>query len=138
MRERKEDGLKSKSTRPKRTPLGMRNRLSFGDQDPNFVYRVINDQDDRLEQAREAGYDFVVSDKDLGDKHAAEGGKTDSRVSKPVGNGIRGYLMRIPKEYYEDDQREKQKKVDAAELAMKPENKAKDIKGVYGDGLTNE
>ena len=83
-------GIKSKALetkRPKRTPLGQRNRLSFGNQDSNFVYRVVNDQDDRLEQALTGGYEFVVSDKDLGDKRAAEGGKVDSRVSKPVGNG---------------------------------------------------
>jgi hypothetical protein len=120
-------------TRPKRTPLGQRNRLSFGKQDPNFVYRVINDQDERLQQAQEAGYDFVVSDEPLGDKRAAEGGKIDSRVSKPVGNGIRGFLMRIPKEFYEEDQAAKMGKIEVMEKALKPDTR----KGEYGEGLTN-
>ena len=127
--------LEPKATnRPKRTPLGSRNRLSFGDQDPNFVYRVINDQDDRLKQAQEAGYEFVVSDAPLGDKRVAEGGAVDSRVSKPVGNNTRGYLMRIPKEFYKEDQDAKAAKIDATEAAMKP----KTAKGEYGEGLTNE
>lgn len=119
--------------RPKRTPLGQRNRLSFGSQDPNFVYRVINDQDERLKQAQEAGYEFVVSDEQLGDKRAAEGGKIDSRVSKPVGNGVRGFLMRIPKEYYTEDQDAKMSKIDEMEKSLKPDKKA----GQYGEGLTN-
>lgn len=127
-----ETGLKSKANRPERTPLGARNRLSFKGQDPNYVYRVINDVDDRLEAAKEAGYDFVL-DGNLGDKRAAEGGKVDSRVSKPVGNGIRGYLMRIPREYYETDQAEKMRKVDESEHAMRPNKN----KGEYGEGLQN-
>ena len=119
--------------RPKRTPLGQRNRLSFGAQDPNYVYRVINDQDERLMQAQEAGYEFVTGDQPLGDKRAAEGGKIDSRVSKPVGNGVRGFLMRIPKEYYEEDQNAKLSKIEDLEKALKPNT----AKGEYGEGITN-
>ena len=126
--------MEKRADRPKRTPLGARNRLTFGEQDPNYVYRVINDQDERLKQAQEAGYEFVNSDAPLGDKRVAEGGKIDSRVSKPVGNGVRGFLMRIPRDYYEEDQKIKADKVDATERAMKP-NAAK---GEYGSGLTNE
>lgn len=126
--------MSNANNRPKRAPLGARNRLSFTNQDPNFVYRVINDQDDRLKQALEAGYQFVVSDEKLGDKRAAEGGAVDSRVSKPVGNGVRGFLMRIPKEYYDEDQKTKADKIDETEKAMKP-NQAK---GEYGSGLTND
>lgn len=122
------------TNRPKRTPLGARARLSFGKQDPNFVYRVINDQDDRLVQAQEAGYEFVMGDEKLGDNRVAEGGKIDSRISKPVGNGVRGFLMRIPKDYYEEDQAAKAASIDETEKAMKP-NKAK---GEYGEGLINE
>ena len=122
------------ASRPKRTPLGARNRLTFGEQDPNYVYRVINDQDDRLKAAQEAGYEFVSGDGELGDKRVAEGGKIDSRISKPVGNGVRGFLMRIPREFYEEDQKAKAERIDATERAMKP-NKAK---GEYGPGLTND
>jgi hypothetical protein len=125
--------LERAKDRPKRTPLGQRNRLSFGKQDPNFVYRVINDQDDRLSQAQEAGYEFVTGDEPLGDKRAAEGGKIDSRVSKPVGNNTRGFLMRIPKEFYTEDQNAKMGVIEEMEKALKPDKKA----GQYGDGLTN-
>lgn len=122
------------ANRPKRTPLGARARLSFGKQDPNFVYRVINDQDDRLLQAQEAGYEFVMGDEKLGDTRAAEGGKIDSRISKPVGNGVRGFLMRIPRDYYEEDQAAKAERINETEKAMKPNKQ----KGEYGEGLTND
>ena len=121
-------------SRPTRTPLGARNRLTFGAQDPNFVYRVINDQDDRIKLAQEAGYEFVTGDAQLGDKRVAEGGKIDSRVSKPVGNGVRGFLMRIPREYYVEDQAAKAARIDETEKAMKPNAS----KHEYGAGLTNE
>jgi hypothetical protein len=127
-------GINRTPDRPVRTPLGQRNRLSFGKQDPNFVYRVINDTDDRLQQAQEAGYEFVVSDEKLGDKRAAEGNAIDSRVSKPVGNGTRGFLMRIPKDYYTEDQEAKIKKIEELEQSMKPNPQ----KGEYGEGLTNK
>ena len=122
--------------RPERVPLGARNRLTVrpGDKDPNFVYRWINDKDSRLADAQQAGYDFVTDDIKVGDPRAAEASQMDSRVSKPAGGGLTTYLMRIPQEYYEEDQRAKAHQVDELEKSLKP-NKAK---GQYGEGLTNE
>jgi hypothetical protein len=72
----------------------------------------------------------------LGDKRAAEGGKIDSRISKPVGNGVRGFLMRIPKEFYEEDQNAKIGKIEEVEKALKkPSNTS--VEKAYGEGLTN-
>lgn len=126
---------KSKAVnRPKRTSLGAKNRLSFGKQDPGFVYRVINDKDDRLKDAQAAGYDFVHGDEKLGDERVGEGGAIDTRISKPVGNGVRGYLMRIPKEFYDEDQAAKMSAVEETEKAMDPKERKK-IEGAeaYGD-----
>ena len=117
-----------------RTPLGARNRLTFSNLDPEFQYRVINDTDDRLARAQEAGYEFVESSEQMGDKRAAEAGKIGANVSKPVGNGTTGYLMRIPKEWYDEDQAAKQKQINRTETAMKPDAQ----KDQYGSGLTNE
>jgi hypothetical protein len=117
-----------------RTPLGTRNVLSFRDLDPKYTYRVINDVDDRLARAQEAGYEFVESKESLGDPKAAQASKVGSHVSKPVGGGRVGYLMRIPNEFYEEDQKAKADKLLETERAMKP-NKTKDE---YGPGLTNE
>ena len=116
----------------KRTPLGTRNRLGFTNLDERFNYRVINDQDDRLARAEEAGYEFVESDEQLGDTRVAEGTIPGSRVSKPVGNGVTGYLMRIPINFYKEDQAAKAANIQATEDAMQPD----ESKGQYGGGLS--
>lgn len=121
--------------RPKRSKLSQRDKLTFkGHRDPNFAYRVINDKDSRIKDALESGWEFVCSDDQLGDKRAAEAGPIDTRVSKSVGGGTTGFLMRIPKEYYEEDQKEKAAKIDEIEKALKPNKN----QGQYGSGLTNE
>ncbi len=119
---------------PKRTPLGERNRLTFKNLDPAYSYRIINDKDDRLKRAQDGGYEFVESEEQLGDTRVADPSKLGSKVSKPVGNGVTGYLMRIKKEWYDEDQEKKQKLVDRTEQSMKPA-KAKEE---YGPGLTSE
>lgn len=124
--------------RPVRTPLGARNRLGFKDLDPNYEYHVINDQDDRIDRALQAGYEHVVSDQKLGDIRVAEGTVPGAKVAKPVGNGVTGYLMRIPREYYEEDQAAKEARVKLSEEAMDPKQKraSGDFESeVYGEGL---
>jgi hypothetical protein len=116
-----------------RTPLGARNRLGFTNLDSRFNYRVINDQDDRLTEAVEAGYEFVESDEKLGDTRVAEGSTPGSRVAKPVGNGVTGYLMRIPMKFYKEDQAAKAAKVDESEKALSPD----ESQNQYGGGLTD-
>jgi len=120
--------------RPKRTPLSKRDRLSYGGtMDPNRVYRFINDKDDRLAQAVDGGWSFEEGKDKIGDPRAAEGGAIDSRVSKPVGGNVRGFLMSIPKDLYDEDQEAKIATIEKTEAAMKPNKK----EGQYGDGLTN-
>jgi hypothetical protein len=54
----KNEGDKGKAPRrPKRVPLGTRSVLTVRpqDKDPNYEYRFINDKDDRIPQAQEAG-----------------------------------------------------------------------------------
>jgi hypothetical protein len=123
-----------KQERPHRTPLGAKNRLTFKNLDPAYQYRVINDKDDRLIRAQEAGYEFVLSDEQLGDRGAMTPKKLGKKVSKPVGNDTTGFLMRIKKEWYEEDQAEKQRQLDESEKALKPNLAA----GQYGKGLTSE
>jgi hypothetical protein len=128
-----------KSARPdrskkERTPLSSRNRLTFDAMEEGYVYRVINDKDDRLQRALDGGYEFVESTEKLGDERAAEGTAIDSRVSKPVGNGITGFLMRIPDGFYKEDQAAKETDLRKTEAAMKP----KTDQDQYGDGLTDE
>ena len=111
---------KGSMNRPKRRPMGdgFRNTLSLEDKDPNYVYRVFNDVDGRLARAEEAGYEVVRSAQELGDTTADSATAVGSAVSRPVGGGITGVLMRIPRGFYEEDQIAKQTKVDASEAGL--------------------
>jgi len=117
-----------------RTPIGARSRMSFRGLEEGYKYRVFNDVDDRLHRAQEAGYEFVEADEKLGDPVVAEGSIPGSKVAKPVGGGITGYLMRIPEDWYKEDQQAKQAEVLKSEEALQP----KTDEGQYGEGLQTE
>ena len=122
---------RSISPHKKRVPLGSRNRLSFNNLDPNYYYRVINDTDDRIDRAVEAGYEFVVSNKRLGDIQAGDDSPVGSQVKKAVGGGTVGYLMRQPMEFHNEDQQIKMDRIDELEESTKPKAEL----GQYGTGI---
>jgi hypothetical protein len=101
--------------------------------EPGYHYHVINDKDGRIPSKQAQGYEFVYSEKPIGDFQVGEATALGSLVCKPVGNGRVGYLMRIKQEFYDEDQAAKAKIVDATEAALKP-NRSKEE---YGPGLTN-
>lgn len=121
------------NTRPKRTPVGTRNRLSVSNQDPNYVYRIVNDLDDRVAQLENNGWEFVpTSETKVGDSRVDNASALGSKASVSVGQGVKAFVMRIPKEYYQEDQAYKQAQVDAVEQTMKQDAKRA---GDYGAGI---
>jgi hypothetical protein len=109
------------TNRADRTPLGThRSKLTVQDRDPAYQYRYINDSPGRVEQARAGGYEFVDDQKtgDTGETNTGLGSRTAVRAGTNAdGSGMNAYLMRIPREFYEEDQAEKEKvnqKVDDA------------------------
>jgi hypothetical protein len=111
----------ARETRPKRTPITSRNVLSVSGKDANYVYRIVNDVGDRIEMFRENGYELVDGkDVKIGDRRlnsaSAEGSKAQVSVDR---EGTKAFVMRIPKEWYEEDQRQKQLKVDDLEKTIK-------------------
>lgn len=117
----------------KRVPFGSKNRLSFNGLDPDFYYRVFNDTDDRISRALEAGYEHVESNERLGDSRVAESSLPGAQVAKPVGGGVTGYLMRIPREYYEEDQKVKEERLLETEKAMDPDASKNQYGGLKSD-----
>jgi hypothetical protein len=114
--------------RDERVGLGMfRRKMTLPDGliSPGYVPRWINDTGNRLEDAQKAGYEFVFSEKHIGE--GVESANTDigSRVSKVVdksprlGNPMRAYLMQIKKEWYDNDQKEKLGQVEAVDDTIK-------------------
>lgn len=109
-----------------------------------YVPRWVNDRDGRVERALAGGYEFVKPEEATsigiyGDVHK---GNTDigDKVSKVVSRGepiIRAYLMKIKKEYYEEDQKAKEsvnKKVDKA--LSGGEAGGSGVENKYGPGVT--
>ena len=116
----KEAIAKAPAGRVTRTPTGTRNILTVKGKDPNYEYRIVNDVEDRITQFQEAGYEVVQSESvDVGDKRAASGTSIGSAKTLSVGQGTKAYVMRIKKEWYEEDQRAKQGQIAATESAIK-------------------
>lgn len=131
-KQEKEAIAKAPSGRPTRQPVGVRNKLSVQNKDPNYMYRWVVDYDstgDRIAEFKNAGYELVPSGKtSVGDNRVDTDSTMGSTESKAVGNGQKGYLMRQKKEYYDDDQAAKQVRVNKIEDALKQPA----LEGSYG------
>ena len=113
----------AKIERVRRTPInGTRSILGVQGKDPNFVYRIVNDDGDRVAQFEERGYE-VVTDKSIkvGDRRIANPTQEGTPVQVSVGGGVKGVVMRIRKDWYDEDQSAKQATVDEQERAMRKE-----------------
>lgn len=107
---------------PRRTSIGTRNKLSVKGKDPNFVYRIVNDTDDRISQFLEAGYEIVKDTSvQVGDKRVAVPSAEGSPVKVSVGGGTQAFVMRIRKDWYEEDQKAKAEHLNELEATMKRE-----------------
>lgn len=127
--ENKEAIAKAPSGRVKRTPVGGRNILTVSGKDPNFVYRIVNDEDDRITRFKDGGYELVPDETvKVGDNRANAASSMSSMKQLSVGGGKKAYLMRIRKDWYDEDQKEKQKRVDDQEATTKK----KALSGTYG------
>jgi len=117
----KELKVSRSSERPRRTPVGQRNKISVRDRDPNYHYRLVSvnleADPDRLEDFKAAGYEIVPADKagPIGDKQVDKPSAVGSAGLISVGQGTKQVLMRIPKDYYIEDQAAKQAQIDATE-----------------------
>lgn len=122
---------KETNTRTRRTPInGTRNRLTVRGQEEGFVYRIVNDVDDRVQQLQDAGYEIVTDNKvTVGDKRISNPTQEGSPVKVSVGRGVQAFVMRQKKEWYDEDRAAKDAKITELESSMKRD--AKDA-GFYG------
>lgn len=105
--------------RPTRNQFGgFARNLTVKDQEEGFEYRIFNDIDDRIALAEANGYEVVQRDQELGDPKAGNATKIGSAVTKPVGGGVTGVLMRIPKDEYDAAQKIKAAYVDLTEVEL--------------------
>lgn len=116
------DNLKSKRTRRRESINGVRNILTVKGKDPNFHYRIVNDEGDRIQEFEAIGYELVRdSTVKVGDRRISNPTQDGSPVEVSLGGGNKGFLMRIPKEYAEEDAKAKMAYLDKLEAGMKRE-----------------
>ena len=118
-----------------RHPIGAkRDVLTVQNPDENYVYRVVNDNPGRIDRFKEAGYE-LVENATLGTSHA-DGSQADAGVvSKDVGKGVTAYVMRQRRDWYDEDQAAKQRRIDEAEDGMRKKkvNPNESTDGTYGE-----
>lgn len=112
------------SARPRRSPLVGRNRLAVRNQKPGFVYRIVNDMDDNVVRRQEQGYEVATAEEigPVGDKRVDNITSPGSAAQISVGQGTKAVVMRIPEDWYKEDQAAKQAEIDALEQTMKKDN----------------
>ena len=104
-------------SRPRRTPIGRRNRLSVENRDPDYQYRIVNDVDGRVQDLLDQDYEIVLDAK-VGDKRVDEISSLGSAKQISVGNGIKAVVMKKRKDWFKEDQDLKQKEIDDLEASM--------------------
>lgn len=123
--------------RRERVPIIEQKRvMSIPNKDESYMYRLVNDVEDNVNRFLKGGYEIVDKNGfDLSiDGRLQDSSWRHSAASQSVGGGITAYLMRIPKEWYIEDQQKKQRYLDdkTANLARKVIPGIND-KNVYGE-----
>jgi len=123
-KEKRQKRTQSKKRRPSRRPLGVPVSKLTAPERKGYVRRWINDEENRIQLALDAGYEHVLNE-DL--SVAAAEGDSGSKVNQIVGTKDDGtalvaYLMEIPEDWHEEDQIRKQEIVDETERAIREGN----------------
>lgn len=102
----------------KRVPMGSsRGILPVHDTPEGYVDRWVKADPGRIEKALQSGREFV-RDASVGDRTVDRGSSVGAIVHNE-NDGTPLYLMRIPKEYFDEDQKAKQEKVDRLEEGLR-------------------
>lgn len=125
----KEAISKTPERRVRRTPIGQRNVLTISGKDAEYEYRFVNDSGDRVQEFLDNGWEKVPAKKvRVGDKRVGAPSEEGSDATASVGQGTKAYVLRIRKDWYEEDQAEKQAYVNQTEAATRE----KALDGTYG------
>jgi len=110
--------VEGSSERPTRVPVsGNRDVLTIQGKDPSFEYRWVLDSAEngqRIQRFNSAWWNLVHSDDGqhvVGQDMVYKTENVGSIIRVPAGSGKFYYLMRIPKEYYKEDQVAKQTEI---------------------------
>ncbi len=111
---------------------GTRNIINpIGELDPNYNYRVVNDEGTRIDELYGYGYDPVIDENlKLGNSNPEQTGSNHTAVVDKR-TGKKGVLMRQPIELHEKDRKRRKEEIDKSEESMFRTIKTDD--GRYGD-----
>lgn len=114
--------VKSPSGRPTRTAVGRRNVLTVKGKEAGYEYRIVNDDQDRVDMFKGAGWEVVSnSEVVVGDKRVNQTSDVGSVATVSVGGGMKGVVMRIKQEWYDEDQEAKRAAVREVENTTRQE-----------------
>lgn len=114
-----------------RVPVsGPRDILTVYGKDPNFEYRFVNDQNNRIQRFLKGGWEIVTDDLEVGAPRVGVPESEGSPIKVSVGSNVQAYLMRIKKEYYDEDQQKKWSHIDEVEKAIMESTRQQ---GMYGE-----
>lgn len=118
-----EEGVKVAPTRARRRRIPLihqRNLIEIENPDPAYVYYRANDEGDNIFRRLRAGW--VIVDRSGNEIEIDEKMQDSSWKQKAfcqhVGDGVMAYMMKIPREFYEEDQRELDRITDLTEDGM--------------------
>lgn len=111
---------KKPAPRARRTPAaGARDKLTVYDADPNYVYRWVRNDEGRVQWFQERGYEVVTRGQEVGQKTVDQGSQLGSAITKFGGGTVTLILMRILREWFDQDQAAKEESIAATEATMK-------------------
>ena len=109
----------------------------------NYMYEIVNDDPEKdhieIDKKIKAGWTLVDDnggDMESPDKRSGSATQLGSNVSRSVGNGVIGRLMRLPKKLWDIDEQERRGTIDKVEEGMKRKKREAsdpDEKGTYGE-----
>jgi hypothetical protein len=111
------------SVRPKRIAVGLRPKLALVGKDPNYEYRVVNDTPGRISMFKQSGWELCTNaEVDTGTARAEDASELGSLAYFIVdgGTGLKGYAMKIKKEWYDSFMDEYEAEVKASEETLLP------------------
>lgn len=115
----------------KRIPLGTRNVLT-APKKPGFVRRFVNDQGDRIENFKAAGWNVVDEQLQVGDAKSGQVGSLGKLTNPHVGGGQRAVLMELPEDLYNEDRAAAQAEITKVENEIKRNSKSPGKDGLNG------
>ena len=115
--------------RAERVPLGSHRQKLVSNARPGFVRRWVNDKGARIQYALQGGYEFVSKSGSTATTTDPGDGVSQIVGTKEGGDSMRAYLMEIRKEWFDEDQAAKRKRVDEVEAQI---NRGKDDHGEVG------